>query len=102
MSFSRHHETDELTKRVNSTFQQLLCCFYCYNGTKWTNPLPQVEFAYNGNRALGIEHTTFEANFGFSLEEPLDLLLRDPHCGHNNGHTRTLYSGGVLALLPSR
>jgi hypothetical protein len=37
--------------------------------------LPQVEFAYNATRALGIEHTPFEANVGFSLEEPLDLLF---------------------------
>jgi hypothetical protein len=34
-----------------------------------------VEFAYNASRALGIEHTPFEANFGFSPEEPLDLLF---------------------------
>jgi hypothetical protein len=34
-----------------------------------------VEFVYNVSRALGIEHTPFEANFGFSLEEPPDLLF---------------------------
>jgi hypothetical protein len=34
-----------------------------------------VEFAYNASRALGIEHTPFEANFRFSPEEPLDLLF---------------------------
>jgi hypothetical protein len=34
-----------------------------------------VEFAYNASRALGIEHTPFEANFGFSPEEPPDLLF---------------------------
>jgi hypothetical protein len=28
--------------------------------------LPQVEFAYNATRAVGIEHAPFEANFGFS------------------------------------
>jgi hypothetical protein len=37
--------------------------------------LPQVEFAYNTTCALGIEHTPLEANFGFSSEEPLDLLF---------------------------
>jgi hypothetical protein len=34
-----------------------------------------VEFAYNASRALGIEHTPFEANFGFSPEVPPDLLF---------------------------
>jgi hypothetical protein len=34
-----------------------------------------VEFTYNASRALGIEHTPFEANFGFSHEEPLDMLF---------------------------
>jgi hypothetical protein len=34
-----------------------------------------VEFAYNASRALVIEHTPFEANFGFSPEEPPDLLF---------------------------
>jgi hypothetical protein len=35
-----------------------------------------MEFAYNATRALGIEHTLVEANFGFSPEEPLDMLFR--------------------------
>jgi hypothetical protein len=32
MSSSRHPETDGLTERVNSTFQQLLRCLCCYDG----------------------------------------------------------------------
>jgi hypothetical protein len=75
MSSSRHPETDGLTERVYNTFQRLLRCFCCYDGSNWTALLPQVEFAYNASRALGIEHTPFEANFGFSLEEPLDLVF---------------------------
>jgi hypothetical protein len=70
MSSNRHPETDGLTERVNITFQQLLRCFCWYDGSDWTEFLPQVEFAYNTSRALGIEHTPFEANFGFSHEEP--------------------------------
>jgi putative transposase len=65
MSSSRHPETDGLTERVNSTFQELLRCLCWYDGYGWTMLLPQVEFAYNASRALGIEHTTLEANFGF-------------------------------------
>jgi hypothetical protein len=34
-----------------------------------------VEFAYNASRALGIEHTPFEAKFGFSLEEPPNVMF---------------------------
>jgi transposase InsO family protein len=75
MSSSRHPETYGLTERVNNTFQQLLRCSCCYDGSDWTTLLPQLEFAYNASRALGIEHTPFEANFGFSLEEPPDLLF---------------------------
>jgi hypothetical protein len=75
MSSSRHPETDGLTERVNNTFQQLLRCFCCYDGSDWITLLPQMEFAHNASRALGIEHTLFEANFGFSLEEPPDLLF---------------------------
>jgi hypothetical protein len=75
MSSNRHLETDGLTKRVNNTFQRLLRCFYCYDGSDWTTLLPQVEFAYTASRALGIEHTPFEAYFGFSPEEPHDLLF---------------------------
>jgi hypothetical protein len=63
MSSIRHLETDGLTERVNSTFQQLLRCLCCYYGSDWTTLLHQVEFAYNASRALGIEHTPFEANF---------------------------------------
>jgi hypothetical protein len=75
MSSSRHPETDGLTERINSTIQQLLRCFCCYDATYWTDRLPQVEFAYNAFRALGIEHTPFEANFRFSLEEPPNFLF---------------------------
>jgi hypothetical protein len=76
MSSSRHPEKDGLTERVNITFQQLLRCLCCYDGSNRTDLLPQVEFAYNATRARpGIEHTPFKANFGFSLEEPHDLLF---------------------------
>jgi hypothetical protein len=75
MSSCRHHETYGVTERVN-TFHVLLHCFCCYDGSDWTTLLPQVEFAYNASRALGIEHTPFEANFGFSPEEPPYLLFR--------------------------
>jgi hypothetical protein len=34
-----------------------------------------VEFVHNATRALRIEHTPFEANFGFSPEEPLHTLF---------------------------
>jgi hypothetical protein len=71
----RHPEKDGLSERVNNTFQQLLLCSCCYDGSNWTYMLPQVEVAYNASRALGIEHTPFEANFGLSLEEPPDLLF---------------------------
>jgi hypothetical protein len=41
--------------------------------------LSQVEFVYNANRALGIEHTPSEANFGLSHEEPPNLLFSMRH-----------------------
>jgi hypothetical protein len=75
MSSNRHPETNGLTERVNNTFHQFLRCLYCYDGFDWKALLPQVEFAYNASRAPGIEHTPFEANFGFSHEEPPCLLF---------------------------
>jgi transposase InsO family protein len=75
MSSSRHPKTDGLTERVNNTFQHLLRCFCCCDGTNWTDMLPQVELAYNAFRALGIKHSPFEASIGFSLEEPPHLLF---------------------------
>jgi hypothetical protein len=86
MSSSRHLETDRLTERVNNTFQQLLRGLCCYDGSDWTTLLHEVEFAYNASRALGIEHTPFEAYFGFSHEEPPDLLLK--HATVNSGFAR--------------
>jgi hypothetical protein len=75
MSSSRHLETYGHTERVNITFQQLLRCFCCYDCYDSTTLLPQVEFAYNASRALGIEHTPCEANFEFSPKEPPYLLF---------------------------
>jgi hypothetical protein len=57
MSSNRHLETDGLTERVSTTFQELLRYLCCHDGSNWTALLPQVEFAYNASRALGIEHT---------------------------------------------
>jgi hypothetical protein len=75
MYSSRHPETDGLTERVNNMFPHLLRCFCCCDGSNLTYMLPQVEFAYNAFRALGIERTPFEANYGFFLEEPPHLLF---------------------------
>jgi hypothetical protein len=75
MFSSRHPKTNNVTERINSTFQQLLRVFNYYDGSDWVTWLPQVEFAYNASRALGIEHTPFEGIYGFSHEEPPDLLL---------------------------
>jgi hypothetical protein len=61
MSSSRHPETNGLRESVNITFQQLLRCLCCHDGSDWTALLLQVEFAYNAPRTLGIEHTPFEA-----------------------------------------
>jgi hypothetical protein len=40
-----------------------------------TDMLPQVEFAYNATRAIGIEHNPFDTNFGFSPDKPIDKLF---------------------------
>jgi putative transposase len=75
MSSSRHPETDGPTDRVKITFERLVRCLCCYDGTNSTDLLPQVEFAYNATRALGIKHTPLHASFGFSHEEPHELLF---------------------------
>jgi hypothetical protein len=75
MSSSRRLEADGLRERVNITFHQFLRCLCCYDGSNLTNMLPQVEFAWNATRALGVEHSPFEANSGFSLEEPYNLVF---------------------------
>jgi hypothetical protein len=67
MSSTRHPETDGLTERFKNTLKHLLRWFCWYDLSKWTDMLPQVEVSYNAIRALGTEHTPFEANLGFSL-----------------------------------
>jgi hypothetical protein len=64
-----------IIETVTFTFQQLLRVFTCYDGSDWVTWLSQVEFAFNANPTLGIEHTPFKANYGISLEELPDLLL---------------------------
>jgi hypothetical protein len=54
MSSCRHPETYGLTGHVNNTFQRLLRSICFYDGFDWIALLPQVEFAYNAFRALGI------------------------------------------------
>jgi hypothetical protein len=70
---------DDTLRRIDlqnaspSRFMTFLRRSCCYDGSNWTDLLPQVEFAYTANRTLGIEHTPSEDNFDFSHEEPLDL-----------------------------
>jgi hypothetical protein len=45
--------------------------------TNLTALLPQVEFAVNAARALGIEHTSFEANFVAHFLLPLTKCAFD-------------------------
>jgi hypothetical protein len=61
-------------ERVNNTFQQL-ALFLLLRWYDLDIPFAQVKFAYNTTRTLGIEHTSFDANFGFSHEEPPYMLF---------------------------
>jgi hypothetical protein len=60
-----------------------------------------VEFSYNDYRALGIEHTPFEANFGVFLEEPPALLfsMRPSILFSQNVTKRLKLLQGVHALV---
>jgi hypothetical protein len=78
MSSSRHPETDGLTERVNNMFQQLLLRLCCYGGSELKNVLPQGDSncVQRPTRALGIEHTPFDADFCFYPEKPPYQIFR--------------------------
>jgi hypothetical protein len=87
-------ETDGLTKRVNNTFQQLLRYFCCDDGSDRRDMLPQVEFAYNAARALGIEQTPFHANLAFHKRSHMTCCSA---CGHQFQFRKTALAGGASA-----
>jgi hypothetical protein len=62
-----------------------------------------VNFVYYATRALGIEHAPFEADFGFSPEEPLDLLfiMRPPILVSQDAPGRLRLLHEVRALVRS-
>jgi hypothetical protein len=60
---------------LHSKLYILLRVISCYNGSDWHGRLPFIDFAFNASRAMGIEHTPFEANVAFSLEEHNYVLL---------------------------
>jgi hypothetical protein len=82
MSSCRHPERDGMTERVNNTFQQLLRCFCCYDGTDWTAMLPQVDFAYNASLALGVERTPLRLTLGSLTRSPLICSSACDHLSH--------------------
>lgn len=75
MSSGQHPETDGLSERVNRTTQELCRAFCAYDGSNWAEWLPYVEFSYNATVTLGIEHSPFEATYGFTPEVPADTLF---------------------------
>mmetsp|Transcript_32607 Transcript_32607/g.82239 ORF Transcript_32607/g.82239 Transcript_32607/m.82239 type:complete len:736 (-) Transcript_32607:576-2783(-) len=75
MSSGQHPETDGLTERINAIVTELARAFCCFDGSNWVDQLPLMEFAYNSNKALGIEHAPFEVMYGFNPETPPDVLF---------------------------
>jgi hypothetical protein len=96
MSSSRNLETDRLTERVNITFQQVLRRFSCYDGSKWIDIMPHVEFVCNATRALGIEQTTFEVNLGFSPSSSIQPALQT---GESTSNVLIFSGNSLLARI---
>jgi hypothetical protein len=73
------------------------------DGSNWAKWAQQVEFAYNACRAVGIDHTPFEANYGISHEEPPSLLLpmRASILVSTNAHNRLQHLREIHELVMS-
>ncbi len=80
LSTAFYPQTDDQTKRKNSTIEAYLRTFVNWEQDNWTSLLPMAEFAYNNAKNASTRHTPFELNCGYrskvSFEEDVDPRSR--------------------------
>ena len=77
LSTAFYLQTDDQTKRQNSTIEAYLRVFVNFEQNNWARLLLMAEFAYNNAKNASTRHTLFELNCGYhprvSYKEDLDL-----------------------------
>ncbi len=106
LSTAFHPQTDGQTERQNSTMEQYLRAFVCWEQDDWVTWLPTAEFAYNNakNSVTGI--SPFEANLGYSprmsWDEDIDPKSRSQAAVDNAKHLFTLMGVCKDAILTAQ
>ena len=73
MSTAFHPQTDNQTKRMNHTLEEMLRIYTTYKQDQWDNYLPAAEFAYNNSKQALTEYTLFELDTSWHPIMPMTL-----------------------------
>lgn len=65
LSTAFHPQTNDQTKRQNSTMEAYLRAFVNYEQNNWAKWLPMAEFAYNNAKNASTSHSSFKLNCDF-------------------------------------
>ena len=80
LSTTFHPQTDEQTKKQNSTMEAYLWAFINFKQNDWARLLPMAEFTYNNAKNASTGYTAFKLNCEYyprvSNKEDLDLCLQ--------------------------
>lgn len=106
LSTAFHPQTDGQTERQNSTMEQYLRAFVCWEQDDWVSWLPVAEFAYNNARNSTTGISPFEANLGYSprmsWDEDVDPKSRSRAAVDNAKHLATLMGVCKEAILAAQ
>ncbi len=106
LSTAFHPQTDGQTERQNSTMEQYLRAFICWEQDDWVKWLPTAEFAYNNAKNSTIGMSPFEANLGYeprmSWDEDIDPKSRSRAAVDNANHLFTLIGVCKDAILAAQ
>ena len=80
LSTAFHTQTDDQTKRQNSTMEAYFRAFVNFEQNNWARLFPMAEFVYNNGKNASTGHTSFELNFGYHsrmlCEEEVDSRFK--------------------------
>ncbi len=106
LSTAFHPQTDGQTERQNSTMEQYLRAFVCWEQDDWVQWLSTAEFAYNNAKNSTTGMSPFEANLGYSprmsWDEDIDPRSRSKAAVENAKHLFTLMGVCKDAILTAQ
>ena len=95
LSTAFHPQTDNQTKRQNSTIEAYLQAFVNFEQNDWVRLLPMAEFTYNNAKNASTDHIPFELNCGYYPR----ILYKEEVDSHSKSNSADKLSAELRELI---